>query len=279
MGRAVEEIGQTVQEISARLSSAGVRRGRRWILKGASWELQRGAVSAVIGPNGSGKSTLARLLAGHLWPTEGSAELADESQLVPAGTMRSQVRLVQPSSPLDFEPNLTTRQVILTGFFGTLGLYDRPTGGMTRRASSLIGAIGLLQVADAPYGLLSTGEKVRAQIARAMAVRPGLLILDEPTNGLDLLAREQVLLTIGRTARKSRGTTILLITHHVEELPPQTREVLLLAKGRMVASGAPAKILNAATLSRAYGVKVEVHCRHGRYYTTVHPRAWAKWGG
>lgn len=262
--------------VAAKVSNAGVRRGRRWILKGVDWELSQGTVNAVIGPNGSGKSTLARLLAGVVWPTEGQAQLAGEEGLAAAGTLRNQVRVVQPVTPLDFESTLTTRQIILTGFFGTLALYARPTGGMRLRTASLIRAMGLERVADSEYGTLSTGEKVRTLIARAMAVRPAMLILDEPTNGLDLLAREQVLMTVGRMARQSRGTTMLLITHHVEELPPETDQVLVLSAGRVVGCGPTKDVLQAKLLSKAYGVHVEVHHRHGRYYTTVHPKAWAK---
>ena len=261
-----------------RLVNVGVKRGRRWILRGVNWELQCGTLNAVIGPNGSGKSTLARVLSGNLWPTEGEA-LYSEGQggeALSAAEIRTHARVVQPASPLDFDPNTPASQIILTGFFGTLSLYDTPTAAMRRRAVRLIAAVGLERVADSPYGQLSTGEKVRTQIARAMAIRPPLLILDEPTNGLDLLAREQVLSTIGRLIRQSRQTTTLMITHHVEELPPQTAQVMILARGRMLCSGTPAEILRSQTLSRAYGVKVEVHHRHGRYYTTVHPQAWAK---
>ena len=263
-------------EVAAKLIGAGVQRGRRWILKNVNWELRRGSVHAVIGPNGSGKSTLARLLAGQLWPTDGDALLADqEGTLVPAGMLRSMVRIVQPSATLDFEKELTVRQIVLTGFFGTLGVYDRPTGTMLRRAAVVMRTMGIEKLIDSQYGLLSTGEKVRTLIARAMVVRPAMLILDEPTNGLDLLAREQVLMTLGRMAKSSRGTTMLIITHHVEELPPQTRGVLLLSRGRAVAQGSLKEVLCARVLGKAYGVRVEVHCRGGRWYTTVHPKAWA----
>ncbi len=262
------------RQVLAELASAGVLRGRRWILRNVSLTLPAHTISAVIGPNGSGKSTLAKLLTGQIWPSEGSARVHDGKRLVAAGTGRSAVRVVQPSAPLDFESALTVRQIIWTGFFGTLGLYQRPTRTMQRRTDALIASIGLQQVGDNPYGQLSTGERVRTLIARAMAIRPRLLVLDEPTTGLDLLAREQVMMTIGRVVRRSRNTAILLITHHVEELPPQTKQVMILARGKVIASGEPSAILTGQTLSRAYGVKVEVHHRHGRYYTTVHPHAW-----
>jgi iron complex transport system ATP-binding protein len=184
------------------------------------------------------------------------------------------VRVVQPSAPLEFEPALTVRQIIWTGFFGTLALYQNPTCAMQRRTDALISAIGLEEVGDSAYGLLSTGERVRTLIARAMAIRPRVLVLDEPTTGLDLLAREQVMKTIARIVRTSRNTAILLITHHVEELPPQALQVMVLSRGKVVANGDASAVLRSETLTRAYGVKVEVHHRHGRYYTSVHPHAW-----
>jgi iron complex transport system ATP-binding protein len=111
---------------------------------------------------------------------------------------------------------------------------------------------------------------MRSLIARAMVTRPQLLILDEPTAGLDMLAREQVLATVQRL----RGPTVILITHHIEELPPTTSQVLLMCDGRAAACGAPAEVLTEPILSRAYGVAVEVRNAGGRYYLQVHPSAW-----
>lgn len=262
------------RETLVKVDCAGVMRSHRWILQGASWELPAGSLSAVLGPNGSGKSTLARLMAGQIWPTRGEVLLRTNGAYEPAAVAKRLVRTVQPSAPLDFDPSLTAAQIVLTGFFGTLGIYDRPTPTMRRRAAALLDTIGLGAVGDSPYGIMSTGEKVRTLIARAMAVRPRLLILDEPTSGVDLLARERVLATIRRLLRTSRGTAVLLITHHVEELPPETQQVLVLAGGVVIAQGTPADVLTGDVLSKAYGVAVEVHRHHGRYYTTVHPTAW-----
>ena len=122
---------------------------------------------------------------------------------------------------------------------------------------------------------------MRALIARALAVRPGLLLLDEPTAGLDLLAREQVLATVQRlfdapspASQPSVRPTVVMITHHVEELPPATSHVLLLAGGRPAALGTPEQVLRADVLSRAYEFEVQVRRSNGRYYVEVHPRAW-----
>ena len=265
-----------------KLAGVGVRRGETWILSGLDWSVPAGACAAILGPNGSGKSTLARILACHLWPTEGEASVLG-SRMGEANLLdvRRSIRLVQSAGPYDVDPELTAHQVVLTGFFGTIGLYDAVTDEMNREASRLLAQVGLTHVASHPYATLSSGERVRSLIARALAVRPGLLLLDEPTAGLDLLAREQVLATVQRMFERRDGTggespppTTVFITHHVEELPPATSHVLLLSRGRAAAAGSPAEVLRGDVLSRAYDFDVQVRQSNGRYYVEVHPRAW-----
>src|SRR5919107_387606 len=126
------------------LSGVGVRRADSWILRGVDWSVPAGACVAVLGPNGSGKSTLARVLACHLWPTEGDARVLG-SRIGEANLLdvRKDVRLVQSAGPYDADPELTTREVVLTGFFGTVGLYDRATDAMAAEAERLLGQVGL----------------------------------------------------------------------------------------------------------------------------------------
>ncbi len=115
---------------------------------------------------------------------------------------------------------------------------------------------------------------MRSLIARAIVTQPALLILDEPTSGLDVLAREQVLATVQSLLESAGAPTVILITHHIEELPPTTSQVLLLADGRPAAIGAMDGVLRSEILSRTFGVPVEVRTAGGRYYLEVHPIAW-----
>jgi len=262
------------------LRGVGVQRGGRWILRDVDWVVPAGACAAVLGPNGSGKSTLTRIVAGHLWPSAGHAAVLGgafgETNLI---ELRRDIRLVQAAGPYDVEPSLTTREVVLTGFFSTIGLYDATSPEMEAEADRLLDQVGLSAVTDHPYSTLSSGERVRSLMARALAVRPRLLLLDEPTSGLDLLAREQVLATVQRmfepeSRRSAPPPTVLFISHHVEELPPATSQVLLLSEGRPAAIGSPAQVLRPDVLSSVYRCPLEVRQSNGRYYVEVHPAAW-----
>jgi iron complex transport system ATP-binding protein len=258
------------------LNGVGVRRGQRWILRDVDWIVPSGACAAILGPNGCGKSTLARVIAGHLWPTAGACIILGgrfgEADL-PA--LRKSIRLVQPAGPYDVDATLTAIEVVETGFFGTLDLYHFPDAEMRRRATELLDQVGLARVADHVYSTLSSGERMRSLIARALASRPKLLLLDEPTAGLDLMAREQVLATVASLLAAEEHPTVVMITHHVEELPPQTTHALLLNDGQVAAKGSLAEVLRADVLSEVYRCPLEVAQAQGRYYVTVHPAAWA----
>jgi iron complex transport system ATP-binding protein len=259
------------------LRGVGVMRGERWILRDINWTVPAATCCAILGPNGAGKSTLTRILAAHLYPTAGEcAVLGNRFGETNLPALRHEIRLVQAAGPYDVDAELSTRDVVLTGYFGTLGLYDKVTPEMEDHADDLLRQVGLAHVASQPYATLSSGERVRSLIARALAARPRLLLLDEPTSGLDLLAREQVLATVQSLFERKDRTppTVVLITHHVEELPPAMSQVLLLDQGSAAASGPPAEVLRSDVMSRVYRVPLDVRQAHGRWSVHVHPSAW-----
>ena len=258
------------------LLDVGFQRDGRWILKQINWSVPAGACAAILGPNGSGKSTLARIIAGHLWPTVGEVQVLGETfGQVDLHALRRGLRLVQSASPVEMDPDLTAMDVVLTGFYGTVGLYDPPTRTMHHEAGEVLDRVGLHEVADHRFTTLSSGERMRCLIARALVVRPRLLLLDEPTAGLDLLAREQVLATVqGLFEGQEAPPAVVFITHHLEELPPATSQVLLLGGGLVAAQGSPADVLRDHVLSAVYRCPMNVRQEGGRFYVQVHPGAW-----
>jgi iron complex transport system ATP-binding protein len=258
------------------LTDVGVMRDDRWILRDIHWTVPAGACAAILGPNGSGKSTLTRVIAGHLWPTRGDVRvLGQHFGEVDLHELRRGIRLVQPNSAVEMDGDATAFDVVLTGYFGTLGLYDATTEPMQEEAGRMLDLVGLHAVGHHRYNTLSTGERMRTLIARAMVQKPRLLMLDEPTNGLDLRAREQVLASLEAMLGSGPDRpTILMITHHLEELPPATTQVLLLDDGRAAAKGTLAEVLRAEVLSPVYGCPMKVTSMDGRYYAQVSPGAW-----
>ena len=258
------------------LRGVTVERAGRPILRDITWSVPAGGLAAVLGPNGSGKSTLVRVVMGQVWPTRGTvAVLGQPFGETDLNALRQQVRLVQTGSPLEADAGESAERVVLTGFFGTVGLYHEPSEAQRARAAVLIRQVGLSRQAAQPFGTLSSGERMRCLIARALVVEPRLLILDEPTNGLDLVSREQVLATVAALVdRAERRPAVVVITHHVEELMPQTTAVLVLKDGRAAASGPPERVLTSAVLSDVYELPVEVSEQRGRYWLQVHPGAW-----
>jgi len=263
-------------DLAIDIQNVGVLRSNRWILKNITWQIPPSSCAAILGPNGSGKSTLARILSAYLWPSEGDVHVLNQHfGDCDMPTLRSQIKMVQPAGPYDVDPSLTTLEVVLTGFFNSIGLYHTPTAMMQSEANRLLRQVGLHEHTTQTYETLSSGERVRALIARALVQKPKLLILDEPTAGLDLLAREQILATIQSLFEQPHDPpTTILITHHIEELPPATSNVLLLSEGKIAAAGHPNQVLTPQILSKLYNCPVQVRPSAGRFYLEVHPDAW-----
>jgi iron complex transport system ATP-binding protein len=266
----------TVDQHAIVLDNLGLRRRDRWILRNLSWRVRQGTCAAILGPNGSGKSTLARILACHLWPTEGDCTiLGQRFGEADLPELRHSIRLLQPAGPYDIDSELTAREVVTTGYFGTLALYEVPTDAMFAEADRMLAQVGLAPVADHAYATLSNGERLRSLVARALIQKPRLLLLDEPTAGLDLLAREQVLATVQALFdNNGHPPTVILITHHIEELPPATSQVLILANGQPITAGPPSEVFTPEILSQAYNCPVHVRSSNGRFYLEVNPTAW-----
>lgn len=257
------------------LRAVGLQRNDRQILRQIDWTVHAGEQAAILGPNGAGKSTLTRILMGYLWPTRGEVTVLGrrfgETNL---NELRALVRLVQPSGPFEVDSALSVRDVIFTGYEGTLGVFSEATREQMVHVDEMVDRVGLSRVAHGAYGQLSTGERLRTQLARALVVKPAVLILDEPTAGLDIRGREELLLLIDELSSREDAPAVIMVTHHVEELPLQTTNVLLLDDGRCAALGTPQTVLTGDLLSRVYRCPVDVTRRDGRFYLHATGKPW-----
>lgn len=253
------------------IDRAGVRRGGRWILDRLSLRLPAGRHTAILGPNGSGKSTLVKLIARELYPSVG-AESAGEVRIFgrnhwQLSELRSLLGIVSPAQERELlgEPPLEAFEAVVSGFFASRGLGPghRATAEMRRRAREALERLGAAHLAGREMDSLSGGEARKVVIARALVHRPRALLLDEPCEGLDLASRRRFLESLRALAQS--GTTLLLVTHHVEEILPEIGHVLLLRDGRPLAEGAKERTLTGPALSAAFGMPVRVR-RRGAWY-------------
>jgi iron complex transport system ATP-binding protein len=246
------------------------------LLDDIHWTLARGARSAILGPNGSGKTTLLRIVTGYRFPTEGTVRvLGEELGRVDLDVLRRRLGIVDPTFEHLMDHRLRVLDLVLAGFFGHYTIdFDEPTRAQVAEGERMLADVGLARHAHRIFSTLSTGEQRRALLARAMAGEPDILILDEPTAGLDLLARETLLATVDRLHAGRPGMTVLTVTHHLEELLPGTSNVLLLKQGRVTASGHPEDVLQPMVLEEVFGVPVGVRHESGRWEWHVKPTAW-----
>jgi iron complex transport system ATP-binding protein len=250
------------------LSEVGLVRDGVVVLDAINWRVMPREHWAVLGPNGSGKTSLLHIVAGYLWPTRGAVRvLGARFGGVDLRVLRRRIGWVSPALASQLPPEEPAREVVLSGRFATLHLFfDRPGSRDEDRADELLETLAVTYLASRPFGVLSQGERQRVLVARALMADPELLVLDEPTAGLDLAAREDFLDALEVLTGAPDGPTVLFVTHHLEEVVPGLSHVLLLRRGTVVAAGEKASVLRSEELSMALGLPLEVHSRHGRHW-------------
>lgn len=255
------------------LAEVTFRRAGRTILPGVSVTLRAGEHWVMLGANGAGKSTILSLAGGVAHPTSGTVEvLGERLGRVELRALRERIGHVNPRHPLGSA--LSIEDVVLTGLTGTVERSMRwePSAQQRERARELIGALGLAGREDARWPTLSQGERGRALIARALITDPELLLLDEPTTGLDVAAREQLLTTLEELPERDPRLTTLLVTHHLEEIPPSTTHALLLRGGEVAGAGPVEQVLTSAAVSETFDHPLEVGREQGRWYARASSR-------
>jgi iron complex transport system ATP-binding protein len=231
------------------------------LLDTVEWHVNEGERWVVLGPNGSGKTTLISVAATYLWPSRGSVSLLGRAVgTVDVREVRKRIGLVSASLQVRIPAQLAARDVVVAGATGAIApWWDSRGRDMEEHAAEMLDLVGCAAIKDRRFELLSSGEKQRVQIARALMLDPALLLLDEPAAGLDLGAREHLaVLLAGLNSRPGLAATVV-VTHHVEEIAPGTTHALVLRSGRIVGAGPVADTITGPILSDAFGLPLQVH--------------------
>ena len=248
------------------LADVTFRRDGKQIIGGISLTVNPGEHWALLGPNGAGKSTLLGFCAAVMFPSSGTVHILGEQMgRVELARLRRFIGHVNPRHRLQY--SLSVREVVLTGITATIDTPMRwtPSAQERDRADAMIDAVGLSHKAADVWPTLSQGERGRTLIARALVAEPQLLLLDEPTTGLDVAAREQLLETIDSLDDTHPEVASILVTHHLEELPTTTTHALLIAEGRTVAVGPARTTVTTDNVSDAFAHPVVVGYEQGRW--------------
>jgi len=249
------------------LSEIAVVRDGRALVDSVDWQIAPQQRWAVLGPNGSGKTTLLKVAAMQLLPTRGTVTvLGQRYGSCDVRAVRRRIAFVSAAVVRSIRPTLAAHDVVLTGRYGALEPWWHEYGESDhRQASGLLDSGGVAHVADQPFGLLSEGERQQVLLARSLMASPELILLDEPAAGLDLGARERLVTYLARLASDPEGPPMVLVTHHVEEIPPGITHVMLVRGGRAVASGPADEVLCSEAISTCFGVTVTVDQSGGRW--------------
>ena len=237
-----------------------VVRGGKRILDDVTWQVAEGERWVVLGPNGAGKTTLLALASARMHPTSGVASVLDELLgLVDVFELRPRIGLASASLAQQIPDDERVIDVVRTGAYAMVGTWREQYESVDdNRAERLLNAWGASALAERLFGTLSEGERKRVQIARAQMPDPELLLLDEPAAGLDLGAREDLVSRLAALAADRDSATLILVTHHVEEIPPGMTHALFMRDGRIIAGGPIEQVMTDVNISAAFGLPLHV---------------------
>jgi iron complex transport system ATP-binding protein len=259
-------VKRTVLEIS----NLRIQRGGVVILDDVNWRVERGQHWAILGANGSGKTSLLSALTGYLTPTSGEifllGKIYGESDW---RELRKQIGLVSSSvrqMMADDEPAIET---VASGKYAMIDFWGRVSRAEKTQALKLLRQVECEYLAERPWRVLSQGERQRVLIGRALMAKPRVLILDEPCAGLDPAAREHFLQFIQRLGARKNSPTLVLVTHHVEEIMPVFSHLLVLKNGKVLATGKKSSVLNSKNLSSAFCARMKLQQMENRYVMKV----------
>ncbi|MGK5552499.1 ABC transporter ATP-binding protein [Actinomadura kijaniata] len=250
------------------LRGVGVKREGATLLRDVTWTVNEGERWVIVGPNGAGKTTLLQVAAAMLHPSSGSVEILEEELgRTDVFELRPRIGFASSAVAEKVPAGETVIDLVLTGSYAILGRWQEEYDTTdVSRAVALLDALGCSDLIRRSFSTLSEGERKRVQIARALMPDPELLLLDEPAAGLDLGAREDLVDRLGRLAADPTAPTIVMVTHHVEEVPEGFTHALLLRRGELVAQGKVDEVFTTEHLTAAFGVPLGVERQNGRWY-------------
>jgi iron complex transport system ATP-binding protein len=253
-----------------KLRGVSVRRESSMLLRNVNWTAHENERWIVIGPNGAGKTTLLQVAATSIFPTEGTVEvLGERLGEVDVFDLRPRIGLTSAALGERVPAGEKVIDLVLTASYAILGRWkEEYESSDVTRAVELLDALGCAHLIRRRFATLSEGERKRVQIARAMMPDPEILLLDEPAAGLDLGGREDLLRRLSQLARDPKAPMMVLVTHHVEEVPDGFTHAMLLRRGAVLAAGPIDEVFTARNLSRCFGVPLEIEYRKAR---------WAAW--
>ncbi|WP_431812875.1 ABC transporter ATP-binding protein [Kocuria sp. cx-455] len=249
------------------LVDVSVVRGEKTLLDSVNWTVQDGERWVILGPNGAGKSTLLSIAAARLHPTTGMVDILDEI-LGAVDVFELRPRIGVSSATLATQiPNAeTVRNVIVTAAYGVTGRWREEYDEFDdARAVELLEAWGLDELAERRFGTLSEGERKRVLIARALMTDPELLLLDEPAAGLDVGGREKLVARLDELAKDPASPAVVMVTHHLEEVPDGFTHAMLLREGKVVAAGPVARVMTQKNLSETFNIPLKLVKVGNRY--------------
>jgi iron complex transport system ATP-binding protein len=275
VGRHRDAIGSPPAEVEESVSPdiviavdrATVTRSGNNLLHNVTWRVELDERWVILGPNGAGKTTLLNLASARMHPTRGVVRvLGERLGRVDMQELRTRIGLSTVSLHDRIPPDESVLNVVVTAAWSVVGRFrESYDPADTKRASALLAQFGMAAYAERLYGTLSEGERKRVQIARALMTDPELLLLDEPAAGLDLGGREDLVRRLAELAGDPDSPTLVLVTHHVEEIPPSFSHALLLREGTVVAQGLLADTVTGENLSKTFGVPLRVDHLDGRF--------------
>lgn len=250
-----------------KLKNISFERNNCSILDHISLTIERNQHWALLGANGSGKTTLLKIITGYEWPTNGSVEVLGKCYgKCNLRELRKHIGWVSTAIEHKLPEDDSALEIVISGLDASMGIFRDVTEDEIKHSHDSLAMLNAQNCADRKFGILSQGEQQRILIARALISKPSLLILDEPCVGLDPAAKERFLGDLSLLANRHDSPTMILVTHHIEEIGPWINRIMVLKSGKILSSGQKPEVLTSATLSAAFDMKMLVKKEGLRYF-------------